>query len=55
MKKSFGLILLVFPLLLLSQNPKNKQSLDEFYIIKNDSLTIPLDEVLVLDKRDFKL
>ncbi len=54
MKKSFGLILLVFPLLLLSQNPKNKQSLDEFYIIKNDSLTIPLDEVLVLDKRDFK-
>ena len=54
MKKSFALILLVFPLLLFSQNPKNKQSLDEFYIIKNDSLTIPLDEVLVLDKRDFK-
>jgi hypothetical protein len=27
--------------------------LDEFYIIKNDSLTIPLDEVVVFDKRHF--
>ena len=53
MKKIFGIILIIFPLLLFSQNPKNKQSLDDYYIIKNDSLTIPLDEVLVLDKRDF--
>ena len=28
--------------------------MDDFYIIKNDSLTIPLDEVLVLDRRKFK-
>lgn len=42
--------------MLFSQNPKKKkkQSLDEFYIIKNDSLTIPLDEVIVFDKREFK-
>ena len=53
MKKSFGILLLIFPILLFSQNPKKKQALDEFYIIKNDSLTIPLDEILVLDKRDF--
>lgn len=53
MKKSFSILLLIFPILLFSQNPKDKQALDEFYIIKNDSLTIPLDEVLVLDKRDF--
>jgi len=53
MKKIFGIILIIFPLLLFSQNPKNKQSLDDYYIIKNDSLTIPLDEVLVFDKRDF--
>lgn len=39
--------------MLFSQNPKKKQSLDEFYIIKNDSLTIPLDEVIVFDKRNF--
>ena len=40
-------------MILFSQNTKKKKSLDEFYIIKNDSLTIPLDEVVVLDKRDF--
>jgi hypothetical protein len=53
MKKCFAIFLLIFPLLLVSQNPKNKQPLDEFYIIKNDSLTIPLDEVVVFDKRHF--
>ncbi len=53
MKKIFGIILFICPLLLYSQNPENKQSIDDFYIIKNDSLTIPLDEVLVLDKRHF--
>ena len=53
MKKSIGILLLIFPLLLFSQNTKNKKALDEFYIIKNDSLTIPLDEVFVLNKRDF--
>lgn len=54
MKKSFGILLFLFPLILFSQNPKKELSMDEFYIIRNDSLTIPLDEVLVLDKRDFK-
>ena len=54
MKKSFAIFLFIFPLLLFAQNPKNKQALDEFYIIKNDSLTIPLEEVVVFDKRNFK-
>ena len=40
--------------MLFSQSTKKQKSLDEFYIIKNDSLTIPLDEVVVLDKREFK-
>lgn len=53
MKKSLAILLLIFPLLLVSQNPKKEQALDEFYIIKNDSLTIPLDEVVVFDKRHF--
>jgi hypothetical protein len=26
---------------------------DDFYIIRNDSLTIPLDEIVVIDKRSF--
>ena len=54
MKKSFVILLFVFPLMLFSQNTKKQKSLDEFYIIKNDSLTIPLDEVVVFDKREFK-
>jgi len=53
MKKIFGIILFIFPLLLFSQDPESKKSIDDYYIIKNDSLTIPLDEVLVFDKRDF--
>lgn len=53
MKKSFGIFVYIFPLILFSQTPDKGFSEDEFYIIKNDSLTIPLEEVLVLDKRDF--
>lgn len=53
MKKIFAIFLFIFPLLLLSQNKTKQQPLDEFYIIKNDSLTIPLDEVVVFDKRNF--
>ncbi len=53
MKKCFVILLFFSPWMLLSQNPIKKQSLDEFYIIKNDSLTIPLDEVIVFDKRNF--
>lgn len=53
MNKNLIIFLFLFPLILFSQNTKKKKSLDEFYIIRNDSLTIPLDEVVVLDKRDF--
>ncbi len=54
MKKSIVILFLFLPLILFSQEPESKNSIDEFYIIKNDSLTIPLDEVLVLDRREFK-
>ncbi len=54
MKKSFGIFLFFIPLMLVSQKAEKKLSIDEFYIIRNDSLTIPLDEILLLDKRDFK-
>ncbi|MGI9530061.1 DUF4294 domain-containing protein [Lutimonas sp.] len=54
MKKNFVILVLFLPVFLFAQKQENKQSIDEFYIIKNDSLTIPLDEVLVLDRREFK-
>lgn len=54
MKKSFGILILVLPLFVWSQRTKNERSLDDLYIIENDSLTIPLDEVIVLDRRKFK-
>lgn len=53
MKKYFIILLFILPLTLFSQKSNKKESLDEFYIIKNDSLTIPLDEVVVFDKRNF--
>jgi len=53
MKKSLVILLFIFPLMLFSQNDKKKQSLEDFYIIRNDSLTIPLDEVVIFDKRHF--
>lgn len=49
----FAFLLLLTPLLLCAQDPKKEQALEEFYIIENDSLTIPLDEILVFDKRNF--
>ena len=53
MKKSLVILLFIFPFILFSQNDKKKQSLEDFYIIRNDSLTIPLDEVVIFDKRHF--
>lgn len=53
MKKIIGVLLFILPIFLFSQNKKSQNSIDDLYIIKNDSLTIPLDEVLVLDKREF--
>ena len=37
-----------------SQKPKKENKQDEFYVIKNDSLTIPLDEIFVLNQLKFK-
>jgi hypothetical protein len=39
---------------LFSQKPKKENKQDEFYVIKNDSLTIPLDEIFVLNRLKFK-
>jgi len=39
---------------LFSQKPKKENKQDEFYVIKNDSLTIPLDEIYVLNRLKFK-
>jgi len=54
MKKSFCIILFLIPLISFSQKAKKENNPDDFYIIKNDSFTIPLDEIFVLDRRKFK-
>lgn len=53
MKKSICILLFLIPLFSFSQKPKKENKTDELYIIKNDSLTIPLDEIFVLHKREF--
>ena len=53
MKKSIYIVLFLIPMISFSQKPKKESKLDEMYIIKNDSLTIPLDEVFVINKRKF--
>lgn len=54
MKKSFCIFLFLIPVILFSQKPKKENKQDEFYVIKNDSLTIPLDEIFVLNRLKFK-
>jgi len=54
MKKSFCILLFLIPLISFSQKAEKDIKADEFYIIKNDSFTIPLDEIFVLDRRKFK-
>ena len=54
MKKSYYILLLLIPFFAISQKTKKENELDELYIINNDSLTISLDEVIVLDRRKFK-
>lgn len=53
MKKKLLILLVLLPFALHSQKKNDKES-DDFYIIRNDSLTIPLDEVVVIDKRSFE-
>ena len=54
MKKSLFLVLFLIPLISFSQSAGKDKLPDDFYIIKNDSFTIPLDEIFVLDRRKFK-
>lgn len=54
MKKSLFILLFILPFFLFSQKWKKEDiGNEDFFIIKNDSLTIPLDEVIVLNKRKF--
>ncbi len=53
MKKYIFILLLIIPILLFSQKNKKENLMNDFYIIKNDSLTIPLDEIIVFKKRKF--
>ncbi len=53
MKKKLLFVLLLLPLALSAQKKENAEEKDDFYIIRNDSLTIPLDEVVVIDRRSF--
>lgn len=53
MKKKLLILLLLIPLCVHSQKNKDAKESDDFYIIRNDSLTIPLDEVIVIDRRSF--
>ena len=54
MKKYLFILFLIFPLVLFSQKIGKIKLKDDFYIIENDSLTIPLDEILVFKKRKFR-
>ena len=53
MKKQIFILILFLPIILFSQKKENFKKDTDFYIIKNDSLTIPLDEIIVLNKRKF--
>ena len=53
MKKKLTIFLFLLPLALFAQKKEKADKRDDFYIIRNDSLTIPLDEVVVIDKRSF--
>lgn len=53
MKKKLILLALLLPLSFYAQKKEKADEKDDFYIIRNDSLTIPLDEVVVIDKRSF--
>jgi len=55
MKKNLFILFLTLPLILFSQKLKKEDiGNDDFFIIKNDSLTIPLDEIILLNKIKFK-
>jgi len=54
MKKIVFIIILISPFVLFSQKLKKEDLTDDLYIIKNDSLTIPLDEIVVFKNRKFK-
>jgi len=54
MKKKLFILIFTLPLFLFSQKLKKEDiGNDDFFVIKNDSLTIPLDEIIVLNKRKF--
>jgi len=53
MKKVALILIILLPFFSFSQHKGKKRVKDDLFIIKNDSLTIPLDEVIVFDKKHF--
>ncbi len=53
MRKIVFILFLSLPFFSFSQSKGKKRIKDDLYIVKNDSLTIPLDEVIVFDKKHF--
>jgi hypothetical protein len=53
MKKIAFILILLLPFFTFSQKKGKKKVKDDLFIIRNDSLTIPLDEVIVFDKKHF--
>jgi len=53
MKKQLIILFLIAPVILFSQKKDNFLKDKDLYLIENDSLTIPLDEIIVLNKRKF--
>ena len=53
MKNIFTILFFIIPIFTFSQKKEKNIRKDDFYIIKNDSLTIPLDEVTVFKRRKF--
>jgi len=54
MKKNLFILLFILPIFLFSQKNKKEDLNNDLYIIKNDSLTIPLEEVVIFKNRKFK-
>lgn len=54
MRRNLIILFIVFPFFLFSQKLKKEDLKDDLFIIKNDSLTIPLDEVVIFKNRKFK-
>jgi len=54
MKKIVFILILTIPFIVFSQKMKKDNLEEDLFIIKNDSLTIPLEEIIIFKNRKFK-